>query len=129
MGSFTGRPNTGRAKKIGSSILDGLSLLGTALSDGPKHARIEEIDQIVADLLQERDHLINDLIEPGNLRVSENFDPRWSKPSTIVQVDSSDGRLTQCSGSWRDNDPFDASHPGCPYRKQQHIAHEFTLRD
>lgn len=138
MNDFTGRRHTNRARNIGKGILEGLGALGTAMADAPKKVRINEIDTLVENLLQERDHLIADLIEPGDLKVSENYDPRWRKPS-VVGVDEAgplgdrpvvaEGRLTECAGSWRDNDPFDKSHPGCPYRKTQHVKHEFTLRD
>lgn len=129
MSSFTGRRNTGKASSIGRGFLSALDAVGTALADGPKYSRINEIEELVIDLLQERDHLIAGLIEPGNLTVSEDYDPRWRKSAVIVTTSTTDGRLTECKGSWRDNDRFDDSHPGCPYRGTRHIRHEFTLRD
>jgi len=131
MNAFTGRPSSGRAKRIGKSLLEGLDALGTVLSDGPKRARINEIDVEVRNLLQERDHMIAGLTEPGDLRVSENYDPYWRKPeiTTSVSIDPfAEGRLTQCKGRSTSSSFHDA-HPGCPYVEKVHTAHEFTLRD
>jgi hypothetical protein len=127
MSSFTGRRNTGRASRVGRGILDGLSVLGTALADGPKITRIKEIDAEMERLQHERDSLIVTLTQDyEGYEVSEDYDPN---KAVIMHVRPGEGRLTKCAGSWRDNDPFDKSHPGCPYRKTQHVGHEFTLRD
>ena len=99
MNDFTGRRPTGRAKSFGRALLDGLDAIGTAMADGPKVERIKEIDAHIESLQHEKDSLIASLIEPGNLKVSDSYNP------------------------------FDKSHPGCPYHGTQHIAHEFTLRD
>lgn len=139
MNDFTGRRSNDRARRFGRGILDGLSALGTAMADGPKRARIDEIDRHVADLLQERDHLIADLIEPGDMKVSENYDPRWRKAVVEDAEDKSAmdaifgekqdaGRLTKCRG--RAYDGYNTTvHPGCPYVETIHGSHEFTLRD
>lgn len=131
--SFTGRRKTG----LGDSILRGLSALGTAMADGPKYARISEIDTAVAELLQERDHLIYGLIEPGELKVSDNYDPRWRKPAVEENDETpimdqyfgaGTARLTECKG--RDTmSTYHDAHPGCPYVAKVHTSHEFTLRD
>jgi len=134
--TFTGRRPNDSASKLGKSILAGLSALGTAMADGPKRARIQDIDQTVKDLLQERDHLVKDLIEPGDLQVSEDYDPHWRKPEreqkTLFTHDFSGGageaRLTECKGRATSSRYHDA-HPACPYVEQIHTAHEFTLRD
>lgn len=123
--------------KFGKSFANAVVRASTIIHDGSRMEQIEKIDKQVAELLQERDHLIADLIDPGDLKPSKNYDPNWRKKTveddepvqTSLSSFSSEGRLTQCEGSWRDNDPFDKSHPGCPYRKTQHINHEFTLRD
>lgn len=129
MSNFTGRRNTGNASRLGKSLLEGLSALGTALADGPKLARIEEIDNLVTELLQEQDHLIAALIEPGSLTVSEDYDPKWRK-SPSVQETSEDGigRLTECEGR-NTRSLYHDAHPACPYVDSVHNAHEFTLRD
>lgn len=137
MNSFTGRRSNDRAKRIGRGLLEGLSALGTVMADGPKKVRIQEIDRMVEDLLQERDHLIADLIEPGDLKVSENYNPRWRKP--VVEDEDEDrdyifgdkqphGRLTECKGR-STMGSYHEAHPACPYIGQRHNAHEFTLRD
>ena len=99
MSTFSGRRNTGTAKRIGKGLLEGLSAIGTVMADGPKVERIKEIDAHIESLQHEKDSLIASLIEPGEYKVSDSYDP------------------------------FDKSHPGCPYHGTQHIAHEFTLRD
>lgn len=135
MNDFTGRRPTG----FGNRILNGLAAIGTAMADGPKRARIEEIDREVAQLLQERDHMIADLIEPGELKVSKNYDPNWRKPAIEETEDKTAmdaifgekqdaGRLTKCEGRSTSSRYHDA-HPGCPYIDRIHNAHEFTLRD
>ena len=128
MNDFTGRRPNDRARRIGKGLLDGLAYLGTVMSDGPKLERIEEIDSEIERLQHEKDSLIASLIEPGDLKVSDGYDPH---KAVIIHPPrtAGEGRLTKCEGSWRDNDPFDKSHPGCPYRKTQHVKHEFTLRD
>jgi hypothetical protein len=129
MNDFTGRRPNDAAKRFGKSLLNGLSYLGTVMADGPKLERIEEIDQLLIDLKQERDHLINALIEPGDLKVSDDYNPHWTKPSTIVTTSTRDGRLTQCKGRFTRTSTFSDEHPGCPYSGTVHNAHEFTLRD
>ena len=131
MNDFTGRRKTGKAGRISKGILDGLAALGTAMADAPKQSRIEEIDEEIKNLQQERDHLIADLIEPGDLKVSKDYDPYWRKPeaeATVFVAGSGEGRLTQCKGR-RYSGTYHDAHPGCPYVNQIHIAHEFTLRD
>lgn len=148
MTRLTGRRSTGRLKSFGSMMLDTLDEIATASADSTKRRRIEEIDteleelkQVRKDLKQERDHLIKGLVEPGNLKVSKDYDRSWTKPTTeTVQVRSFDtqpimdqyfgapGRLTKCKGQFSDTYVFDV-HPGCPYINKKHNAHEFTLRD
>lgn len=133
MNDFTGRPRSNRARNIGKGILEGLSALGTAMADAPKRQRIEEIDKTILNLQQERDHLIADLIEPGDLKVSESYDPYWRKPVVEEEHDTSksifgEGRLTQCKGRTTSS-RYHEAHPGCPYVEQIHTKHEFTLRD
>lgn len=139
MNDFLGRRPNDRARRIGRGILDGLAAVGTALNDGPKFARIGEIDDLILELQQERDHLIADLIEPGEYKVSENYDPKWRKPTVEEPEDKSAmdaifgekqdaGRLTTCRG--RAYDGYNTTvHPGCPYKDSIHGRHEFTLRD
>jgi len=131
MNNISGRRNTGAAKRFGKALLEGLDSLGTAMNDGPKRARISEIDEQVKNLLQERDHLIHALYEPGDLKVSKSYDPNWRKPEDeddSPSYSSSEGRLTKCPG--RDTmSRYHRAHPGCPYVEQIHTAHEFTLRD
>jgi hypothetical protein len=126
MNAFTGRPTSDRARKIGKGIFEGLSLLGTALADGPKHDRIKEIDAEIERLQHERDTLIASLIEPGDLKVSKGYDP--NKAVVIHNVRPGEGRLTQCPGR-STSSAYDRCHPGCPYNSKIHGAHEFTLRD
>ena len=114
-----------RATNLGKGLLDGLGYIATKLADSGNLDRIKEIDAEIALLKQERNHLIKGLIEPGDLKVDEDV-PLMDK---FFGKKADAGRLTKCKGSWRDNDPFDKSHPGCPYRKTQHTEHEFTLRD
>lgn len=134
MNEFTGRRSSDRAKRIGRGLLEGLSALGTAMADGPKHERIEAIDKEIKNLQQERDHLIKSLIEPGDLKVSENYDPYWRKPEVddeeplMDQYFGKPGRLTKCKGR-STSSRYHEAHPGCPYVEQIHTAHEFTLRD
>lgn len=131
MNEFTGRRPSDRARRIGKGILEGLSAIGTAMADEPKRARIEEIDEEIKNLKQERDHLIKTLIEPGDLKVSKNFDPYWRKPEERTRVrvmPVGEGRLTKCKGrSYMGK--FHDAHPGCPYIDTIHGPHEFTLRD
>lgn len=124
--SLSGRRPNERTRKIGKGILDGLSLLGTALADGPKHDRIKEIDAELERLQHEKDTLINSLIEPGDLKVSEGYDPH--KAAIIHPARHSEGRLTICPGR-STSSRYDPVHPGCPYVNQIHNKHEFTLRD
>lgn len=133
MNDFTGRRKSDRAKRFGKGLLEGLSALGTVMADGPKRERIAEIDEQIKELQQERDHLITELIEPGDLKVSEGYDPKWSKsPRTEPLMDQFFGagtpRLVQCKGRSHSG-TFHSAHPGCPYIDQIHNAHEFTLRD
>lgn len=117
-------------KGIASGILGGFSVLGAvsvSMSDAPKLARIREIDLAVENLLQERDHLVASLLEPGGLEVSENYDPRWRGAETTVALPPG-ARLTQCKGRSTIS-KYHAAHPACPYIEQIHTAHEFTLRD
>lgn len=126
--TVSGRRPTGNARRIGKGFLEGLAAVSSALADSPKRERILQIDLEMERLQHEKDTLIVGLIEPGDLKVSEDYDPRRAAIIHNAPV-STDGRLTDCRGSWQDNDPFDKSHPGCPYRKTQHGSHEFTLRD
>lgn len=134
--SISGRRPNDRARRIGKGLLEGLSAIGTALADGPKFQRIEEIDAQITELRQERDHLIKDLIEPGDYKVSSDYDPRWRK-TDVEPAEASDiamsfpdteGRLTQCKGR-STSSTYSSVHPGCPYNAKIHVAHEFTLRD
>lgn len=134
MNDFTGRRPSDAAKRISKGFREGFNMLGIALADGPKRRRIEEIDALIIELNQERDHLIKDLIEPGDLKVSENYDPRWTKTESKdededdVTLSQDGGRLTTCEG--RDSmSVYHNAHPGCPYLETVHIKHEFTLRD
>lgn len=139
MNDFTGRRRNDRLGRIGRGLLDGLAAVGTAMADGPKVSRILAIDEQVKQLLQERDHLVTDLIEPGEFKVSENYDPTWRKPEVEepdTEVPIMDqyfgkqdaGRLTECKGRSTSSRYHDA-HPGCPYIETVHNKHEFTLRD
>lgn len=125
--TMSGRRPNDRLGRIGKGLLEGLAAVGTMMADGPKLERIEQIDSEIERLQHEKDTLIASLIEPGDLKVSDDYDP--NKAVIIHPARAGEGRLVKCEGSWRDNDPFDKSHPGCPYRKTQHIKHEFTLRD
>ncbi len=116
-------------KAFAGKVLDGLATVGTAIADQPKYSRIREIDNQVKELLQERDHLIADLIEPGELKVSEDYDPSWRKTETPVSSGTGEGRLTQCKGRFSASSSIHDAHPGCPYLATKHNAHEFTLRD
>jgi hypothetical protein len=124
MSQFTGRRGTGAAKRIGRALLDGLDTLGTAMNDGPKRQRISEIDNLIIELQQERDHLIAGLYEPGDLKVSDNYDPKWRK----ADEDMPTGRLTECRGKFSDGDVY-SPHPACPYKDTVHRRHEFTAND
>lgn len=133
--TMSGRRPNDRARRIGKGILDGLSAIGTALADGPKYQRINEIDAQITELRQERDHLIYGLIEPGDLKVSEDYDPRWRKTdvepdeaSDIAMSFPDTGRLTRCRGRASMN-AYHSAHPGCPYVDTIHNSHEFTLKD
>lgn len=134
--SISGRRPNEKTRSFGRSILDGLSAIGTALADGPKYQRIKEIDAQIVELRQERDHLVHGLIEPGDLKVSDDYDPRWRKAAVADDADavmpdifsSGEGRLTKCGGRTTMSRYHDA-HPGCPYVAQVHNEHEFTLRD
>lgn len=134
MNDFTGRRKTDRARRIGKGIFETLVTITDAMTDGPKLARIEEIDREIKELRQERDHLIKGLVEPGDLKVSKHFDPYWSKSGTprsyqeMVATGIGTPRLTKCKGRQTSGRYHDA-HPGCPYVEQIHAPHEFTLRD
>lgn len=120
----------GKGKKVARAIGTGLAALGTAMADGPKHARIEAIDQEIKDLKQERDHLIAGLIEPGSLKPSKDYDPN-AYVGRIVRAPapySTDGRLEHCEGR-EYSGKYHKAHPACPYIDTIHIAHDFTLRD
>lgn len=127
MGNFTGRPTSGRFKKFAGAVLDGLSEMAVASAENARQTRIAEIDKEVRDLLQERDHLIVDLVEPGDLKVSENYDPYWTKPTTLSPA-KGEGRLAECDGR-STMSVYSNVHPGCPYKDTIHNSHEFTLRD
>jgi hypothetical protein len=116
-----------RAKRVGMGILDGLSALGTVMADGPKHERIKEIDGEIERLRHERNTLIATLIEPGNLKVDDDYDPH---KAVIINPPRNlgDGRLTECPGRVT-RSVYDSVHPGCPYKETIHGRHEFTLRD
>lgn len=130
MGKFTGTPSTGRLKKFGAALLDGLDAMATAANDAPKRSRILEIDNTILELQQERDHMIQGLVEKGDYVVSENYNPNWSKKSEpIAPVVAGEGRLTKCKGRWSETSTMHDAHPGCPYINTKHIAHEFTLKD
>ena len=122
--------NTDRLRSFGKTMLDGLIYLGEALSDDPKKVRIKEIDELMRDLNQERDHLIASLINPGNLEVSALYDPNWTGPkSAVATPDPEGGRLTLCAGRLFENSDIHDTHPACPYYATKHIKHEFMLRD
>lgn len=120
--SITGRRKTG----LGDSILRGLAAVGTAMSDGPKLERIRQIDADLDNLQHEKDTLIAGLIEPGDLRVSEGYDPH--RAVVIRNVRPGEPRLVECEGR-STMSVFHDAHPACPYIEQRHNAHEFTLRD
>ena len=126
--TFTGRRNTGTAKRIAGGILDGLSVLGTALADSPRRERITEIESQLESLTWERNKLISELIEPGDLKVDDNFDVRRPPICYKPAPRAGEGRLTECEGQWSDSDTFKV-HPGCPYKHTKHNKHEFTLND
>jgi hypothetical protein len=130
--TLSGRRPTGRAKSFGNALLDGLSALGTVAHDGPMKERINAIDSQLEELRRERDYLIANLYEPGDLEVSEDYDRFWTPKGDSSEtpriVRAGEGRLTQCKG--RDTmGTYHDAHPGCPYIDQRHNAHEFTLRD
>lgn len=118
-------------KQTGRSILNGLGKLAVAAADSPKRDRIKQIGEEIERLNQERNYLLVSLIEPkSSEKPDEDFDLKaYERTAPASVTGDNNGRLTKCEGSWRDNDRFDSSHPGCPYRKTQHNAHEFTLRD
>lgn len=122
-----------RAKRIGkglgNGLLGGLSVLGSvsmAMTDAPKRARLLEIDAELQDLLQERDHVIASMLEPGDLEISDDYDPYWRKGAAVQNT--TDGRLTKCKGR-NTISKYHEAHPACPYIEKIHTAHEFTLRD
>jgi hypothetical protein len=130
--SFSGRRPTdrtetakSRAKRVGMGLLDGLSAIGTVMADGPKFERIKEIDAEMERLQHEKDTLIVGLIEPGDLKVSEGYDPNRAG---IHRLSPEGGRLTMCPGRVT-RSIYDSVHPGCPYKDTIHGKHEFTLRD
>lgn len=127
--TISGRRPTGRASRIGKGLLDGLAAVSTAMADSPKRERIAQIDIELERLQHEKDTLILGLIEPGDLKVSEGYDPRRAAIINNAPVSSSDGRLTNCEGQWSASSTIHNCHPACPYLGTKHIAHEFTLRD
>lgn len=133
MGKFTGRPNSGGLKRFGTALLNGLDAMATASHDSPIRTRINEIDELIPNLKQERDHLIHSLYEPGDLTVSEDYDPNWVKVAETAKQAMVDGynggRLTKCKGQWSATAEYTDEHPGCPYKGTRHNAHEFTLKD
>jgi len=127
MSTFTGRAPSGRVSRIGKGLLDGLVTMSDALHDGGLRTQIEDIDGQIEVLRRERDSLISRLYEPGDLKVSDDFDPTWRKPET-TPTPSGPGRLTQCAGR-EYMGVYHGAHPGCPYIDSIHKAHDFTLRD
>jgi hypothetical protein len=128
MSTFSGRRSTGAAKRFGKGLLDGLAYVGTALADGPKLQRIEEIEGQIEALTWERNKLISELIEPGNLKVDEDFDANRPPVTHAPRVRAGEGRLTECEGQFSTSSDWHV-HPGCPYKGSRHGAHEFTLND
>lgn len=126
--SITGRRPNERANRFAKSFMEGLSFVGTALADGPKHERIREIDVEIERLQQEKDALITSLIEPGDLKVSDGYDPNKAVIIKNVFSRPGDGRLVLCKGR-RTTSTYHDAHPGCPYVDTIHNSHEFTLRD
>lgn len=123
MTHFTGRKPTGLGARIGKGLLDGLEAVGTAMNDGPKLERIKQIDSEMERLQHEKDSLIVGLIEPGNLKVSDDYDPH---KAVIMNV--AGARLTHCEGR-RTSSRYHDAHPACPYIETIHNAHDFTARD
>ena len=129
MSTFSGRRPTDRMSRSGKGFLEGLTIVGTVLADGPKHERINEIDAEMERLQLEKDTLIASLIEPGNLKVSEGYDPNKAVVNKPPHRTADGGRLTQCAGQWSATTKYHDAHPGCPYLGTKHNPHEFTLRD
>lgn len=132
MNNFTGRRPSDRAKKFGRAFLDGLDALGTVLSDGPKLERIKEIEAHINRLQNEKDSLVSSLIDPGEYKVSDDYDPNRVFTPLMDQYfgkREGAGRLTKCKGQWSATATIHDCHPACPYLGTRHIAHEFTLRD
>lgn len=121
-----------RFKHAGESFLKGLAAVGTALSDGPARSRIREIDHEMKQLQNERDYLVDHLVQPlPDEKVSENYVPGSYYPEPPVRVSTystGEGRLVQCKGR-STSSRYHQAHPGCPYVEQIHIAHDFMLRD
>lgn len=122
--SLSGRRPSPRLRSLGRNLLDGLSEIGTALSDGPAWQRISEIDAEITELRQERDHLIASLVDPCGMEVSSDYNPNWTKREPVVEG----GRLVQCEGR-EHSGVYHRAHPACPYISTIHNKHDFVLRD
>jgi len=120
-----------RFKSFQSAFVKGVGALGVALTDSPTRARISEIDDEIANLQDERDYLIDRLVEPlPTEKVSERFVPGKYTPKnrTTPEHEVDGARLVECKGR-NSHSLFHDAHPACPYVDNIHTAHDFMLRD